>query len=282
MLDQALAAGARHARRRGRRRRPARRDGPRDDSPTTSPAPCERSETTSGTRPRRAQTYEQILQMLQREVARRAVRGDRSRRCRATTRAGDAGGQGHARRPQPAARQARPGRGHRGPVPTSSWTSTATCSPSSPQNVDELIDALARRQAAAERLMASLTPEQRERARPSSCSRRSATPTSPRRWRSSPTTSARCGPTSTVGAASHGCDGERAAGLRRRRRRRGELADLEQLERAARPGLLRRDASTTSTSRPLEQYLGADAARRHGGAPPARARARAAGLRLAR
>ncbi|MBC9820411.1 hypothetical protein [Terrabacter sp. MAHUQ-38] len=34
--------------------------------------------------------------------------------------------------------------------------------PESPQNVDELIDALARRQAAADRLLASLTPEQRE------------------------------------------------------------------------------------------------------------------------
>src|SRR6476469_10347151 len=34
--------------------------------------------------------------------------------------------------------------------------------PEHPENVDELIDALARRQAAAERLMASLTPEQRE------------------------------------------------------------------------------------------------------------------------
>ncbi|MFC7596036.1 hypothetical protein ACFQU3_12000 [Terrabacter sp. GCM10028922] len=34
--------------------------------------------------------------------------------------------------------------------------------PENPQNVDELIDALARRQAAADRLLASLTPEQRE------------------------------------------------------------------------------------------------------------------------
>jgi uncharacterized protein with von Willebrand factor type A (vWA) domain len=34
--------------------------------------------------------------------------------------------------------------------------------PEQPENVDELIDALARRQAAADRLMASLTPEQRE------------------------------------------------------------------------------------------------------------------------
>src|SRR6478672_8604236 len=34
--------------------------------------------------------------------------------------------------------------------------------PEQPENVDELIDALARRQAAAERLMASLSPEQRE------------------------------------------------------------------------------------------------------------------------
>lgn len=34
--------------------------------------------------------------------------------------------------------------------------------PENPQNVDELIDALARRQAAADRLMASLSPEQRE------------------------------------------------------------------------------------------------------------------------
>ena len=34
--------------------------------------------------------------------------------------------------------------------------------PENPENVDELIDSLARRAAAAERLMASLSPEQRE------------------------------------------------------------------------------------------------------------------------
>ncbi len=34
--------------------------------------------------------------------------------------------------------------------------------PENPENVDELIDALARRQAAADRMMASLSPEQRE------------------------------------------------------------------------------------------------------------------------
>ena len=65
--------------------------------------------------------------------------------------------------------------------------------PEQPENVEELIDALARRQAAAQRMMNSLSPEQREQLA-QLMSRRSPTPTWPRRWPSCRTTSARCGP----------------------------------------------------------------------------------------
>ena len=103
-------------------------------------------------------------------------------------------------------------------VRATSWTSTATSSPSSPQTVDELIDALARRQAAAERMMASLSPEQRAAARPADGAGAGRPRPRLRRWRSSPTTCARCGPAWTGGA---GADARRRRAARLRRRRRG-------------------------------------------------------------
>ena len=45
---------------------------------------------------------------------------------------------------------------------TSSWTSYGDFFPDNPQNLDELVDSLARRAAAAQRLMNSLSPEQQQ------------------------------------------------------------------------------------------------------------------------
>ena len=46
-------------------------------------------------------------------------------------------------------------------VPPTSWTSTASSSPTTRESIEELIDSLARRAAAQERMMAGLSPEQR-------------------------------------------------------------------------------------------------------------------------
>ena len=129
--------------------------------------------------------------------------------------------------------------------------------PEQPENVDELIDALARRQAAAERMMASLSPEQREQLA-QLMSRRCPTPTWPRRWRSWPTTCARCGPDWT---------GPRRPGWARAVSRSGygeaveavaELADLEALEQQLSqngPGSTLDDVDVEM----LEKRLGRDA-----------------------
>ena len=73
--------------------------------------------------------------------------------------------------------------------------------------------------------------------------------------------------------------GRRAARLRRRRRGGRRARRPRGARAAARPGPRRARPSTTSTSRPLEQHLGAGAAARPRGAARAGARARAAGLR---
>ena len=110
-------------------------------------------------------TYESIQQMLRQRGARRPVR-----RHQAGARA--------TRTP----RRCRPSRTC-SPTSTRCWPRTPAARtptdqfrefmdkhgdlfPENPQNVDELIDALARRQAAAERMMASLSPEQREQLGP--------------------------------------------------------------------------------------------------------------------
>ena len=66
-------------------------------------------------------------------------------------------GQADDVRPERPARRARPGRGHRRSSSPSSWTGTASSSRRIPRNTDELIDALAARAAAAQRMMNSMT-----------------------------------------------------------------------------------------------------------------------------
>ena len=71
--------------------------------------------------------------------------------------------------------------------------------PENPENVDELIDALARRQAAADRMMASLSPGAARAARAAD-ERRDVRPRPGLAdGRSSPTTCGRCGPACTGG-----------------------------------------------------------------------------------
>ena len=100
--------------------------------------------------------------------------------------------------------------------------------PEQPEDVEELIDALARRQAAAQRMMHSLSPEQREQLA-QLMSRRWPTPTWPRRWRS-------C--RDNLRALRPGWTGRRRPGMERAGSRSGygeaveavaELADLEAL-----------------------------------------------------
>ena len=119
------------------------------------------------TSPEAERIYREILDGLRRDVLdqrfqgmRNALQGcSRARAARAA--GGQPGAQGHAQRPQPAARQACPGRGHAGGL-REFMSKHGDLFPGDPQNVDELVDELARQAAAAERLMASLTPQQRE------------------------------------------------------------------------------------------------------------------------
>ena len=173
---------------------------------------------------------------------------------------------------------ARPRRGHRPSSSTSSWTSTATSSRSNPQNLDELVDALARRAAAAERLMASLSPRAARRAGRADGQARWTTWTWPREMAQLQRRPAR--------AAARTCDwrgrermrGDEPLGLGDATSALEELADLEELRADARPGLPRRDAR--------RRRRGGGASARSAGAAvddlrraaPARARAGAAGL----
>ena len=120
--------------------------------------------------------------------------------------------------------------------------------PENPENVDELIDALARRQAAADRMMASLSPEQREQlgqlmsdamADPDLASQMAQLVRQP------PRAAARAGP-----RAGEHARGRRVAGLQRRRRggRRARRPRGAASRSWRRPRPARR--STTSTWRP--------------------------------
>ena len=192
--------------------------------------------------------------------------------------AGDAGRQGHAGRPQrrcwprtPAAR-----------TPTdqfaSSWTSTATSSPSNPQNVDELIDALARRQAAAERLMGSLSPRAARGAGPAD--ERRARRRRPRlaRWRSSSDNLRALRPGLDRADRSSMRPGGESLGYGDAVEAVAELADLEALEQQLSQGTPARPW-TTSTSSGWSSTSARPPPRDVRGAARAGARAGAAGLR---
>ena len=69
--------------------------------------------------------------------------------------------EGHVQRPEPAARDARAGRGHRPAPSTSSCSSSATSSPATRRRLDELLEQMAQQMAAMQNLLNSMTPEQR-------------------------------------------------------------------------------------------------------------------------
>ena len=129
--------------------------------------------------------------------------------------------------------------------------------PEQPENVDELIDALARRQAAAERMMALAVPEQREQLgqlmSEALAGRRPGLADGAARR----TTCARCGPGWTASPVEH-APGRRAARLQRRgrgggRARRPRGAASSQLAQGVRrldPGRRRRRDGWSSTSAP--------------------------------
>ena len=152
--------------------------------------------------------------------------------------------------------------------------------PEHPENVDELIDALARRQAAAERLLASLTPEQREQlgqlmadalGDPDLASQMAQLSDNLRALR--PGLDRRSPVQQGQGGEPMGY-GEAVGAV-------AELADLEQLGEQLGQGYFGASLDDVDVER-LEQYLGADAARDMEALAPARARARAPGLRLPR
>ena len=149
--------------------------------------------------------------------------------------------------------------------------------PESPENVDELIDALARRQAAADRMMASLSPEQREQlgqlmsdamADPDLASEMAQLSDNLRALR----------PGMNRGPVTMRQGGD-PLGYSEAVEAVAELADLEALEQSLQPGASRRLAGR-------RRRRDAGAAPRRGrrgrlpGAARAGARARAAGVRL--
>ena len=80
--------------------------------PTTPPAPSGRSRTTRGARPEARQAYEQIQDLLRREVLDSSF-ASMKQALENASRGRHAGGQGHGRRPVAADRRAQPRRGHR-------------------------------------------------------------------------------------------------------------------------------------------------------------------------
>ncbi len=129
--------------------------------------------------------------------------------------------------------------------------------PENPSNVDELIDALARRAAAGERLMRSLSAEQQDELA-GSWPRQWATARWPRRWRRSATTCARCGPT-WPGTAASGCGATSRSATAQATSALEEIGDLDDLmDQLAQdhPGATLDDVDVDS----VERNLGRDAA----------------------
>ena len=280
-LDQVRAAArpgprrrAGHPRRPGRRRRPARRDGA-GDLPDDAAGRCGSWPTTTGSRRGPGGVPADPGQAAQRG-ARAAVRRAEAGARAAGDPAGDAGRPGHAGRPQrrcwprtPAAR-----------TPTDQFAEFmgkhGDFFPEQPQDVDELIDALARRQAAAERLMRSLSPGAARGAGP-------ADERGPRRRRLaaemaqlSDNLRALRPDLDRAGRSAMQPGGQSARATARRSRRVAELADLDALEQQ----LAQEHAGATLDDvdvERLEQRLGSAAAATCGAAG-AGARAAPAGL----
>ena len=127
-------------------RRPRRQGRPRCSSTTS----CRR---------RRERRFEALVERLRSPSGDAGVRADE--RLDAVAEPAVAGAaQGDAHRPQRDARSSRVAARIRSS--TSSWPATATSSRSSRGNLDELLEALARRAAAMQALLDSMTPEQRD------------------------------------------------------------------------------------------------------------------------
>ena len=95
--------------------------------PPTRPRRSGSWPTTTGARRRPAQTFEQLKDLLRSEVLDSQFRGMRQAHAEPRP-AGDAAGQGHARRPERDAGRGRPRRAHPGRLRRSSWSGTARCS----------------------------------------------------------------------------------------------------------------------------------------------------------
>ena len=163
--EAARRGGARRAQAAGprpRRRRPVRRDAARGAAAVTGRRPSASSPTTTGAAARRGEKYEQIKDLLGRELLDQRFAGMKQ-----------ALGERHRRGPRSAStrcssdlndlldKHARGEDTDRG-LRTSSWTKHGEFFPENPQNIDELLDSLAKRAAAAQRMLATrLTPEQR-------------------------------------------------------------------------------------------------------------------------
>ena len=89
-------------------------------------------------------------------------------------------------------------------VRASSWTNYGDFFPDNPQNLEELVDSLARRAAAAQRLMNSLSPEQQAELAGPDAAGDAGRRTRRRRCRGCPTSCAPAAPSST-GRAGSGC-----------------------------------------------------------------------------
>jgi hypothetical protein len=109
---------------------------------------------------RGAQAYEQIDDLLRREVLDSQFKGMKQALENASPQDLQAG-QGHARRPQRDARGRRARRAHAGAV-RRLHGEHGELLPVDPETLEELVDDLARRAAAQQRLMDSLTPQQRQ------------------------------------------------------------------------------------------------------------------------
>ena len=254
-LDQALAAEQRDAGRDGRRRRPAGRDGPRDAA---------RRHRRRGPRARLLRlaladearaTFEAIKEMLQREVLDAQFAGMKRFLEDGDPEAMQAVKDMLADLNDLLAAHAR------GEDTTDRFREFmdkhGDLFPEKPENVDELIDALARRQAAADRMMASLRPEQREQLAPAD---------EPGAVRPRPRLADGAALGQPAGAAARsrpraGADGRRrAAGLQRRRRGGRRPGRPRGARAAARRVGLRLARSTTSTSTPSRSSSAREAA----------------------
>ena len=159
---------------------------------------------------------------------------------------------------------------------TSSWQKYGDMFPDNPRDLEELVDSLARRAAAAERMMQSLSPQQREELAALMAGALEDMDLAARDGPARRGAARRADPTST-GAAGSGCAAtSRWAWATRPARCRTSPTSTSSSRRSARTTPA--PASRTSTRRPSAARSGRRRRRRRARAAAARARARGAGL----